>query len=200
MSKKGVSAISGITAPTVGEKYIYNIVSWYPDTPQSERNLGKVTWELFKKRKNGTFTTTNIKKMGHSDFTFGEAAAGETYKLQAYLYEPEGGGLIITPKPAKIPKINKVELFYIDDSKGLLFSPLEKLRAKAYCVNMLGKDLIFTLWEDDAKGAGHNSKNLPVATLKAQVNKDGVAAVDFSLSTFMFKAAMGEKDSKLEFM
>ncbi|MCD9853276.1 hypothetical protein LUD75_01060 [Epilithonimonas sp. JDS] len=199
MSKKGVSSISGITAPTVGEKYIYNIVSWYPDTPQLERNLEKVTWELFKKRKNGTFTTTNIKKIGHSDFTFGEAAAGETYKLQAYLYEPEGGGLIITPKPAKVPKINKLELFYIDDSKGLLFSPLEKLRARAYCMNMLGKELIFTLWEDDAKGAGHNSKNLPVATLKAQVNKDGVAAVDFSLSTFMFKAAMGEKDSKLEF-
>jgi len=199
MSKKGVSAISGITAPTVGEKYIYNIVSWYPGTPQSERNLGKVTWELFKKRKNGTFTTTNIKKMGHSEFTFGEATVGQTYKLQAYLYEPEGGGLIISPKPAKIPKINKVELFYIDDKKGMIFSFMEKLRARAYCVNMLGKELIFTLWEDDTKGAGHNSKNLPVATLKVQVNKDGWAAADFPLSTFMFKAAMGEKDSTLEF-
>ena len=200
MEKKGVSAIAGITVPVVGEKYIYNIVSWYPATPESERNSGKVTWELFKKRKNGTFTTTNIKKTGRSEFTFGEAAAGETYKLQAYLYEPEDGGLIITPKPAKIPKINKVELFYVDDTKGFTFSYMEKLRAKAHCVNMLGKELYFTLWEDDAKGEGHNAKNLPVATQKARVNPDSLAEVDFSLSALlMLKAAKEEQDSELEF-
>ena len=197
MSKKGVSSVSGVINPVVGEKHIYNIVSWYPGTSESERNPAKVTWELFKKRKDGLFTTTNIKKTGHSDFTFGEAAAGETYKLEAYLYKPEGGGLIITPKAAKIPKINKVELFYVDDKKAVLFSFMERLRARAFCVNMIGKELIFTLWEDDAKGTGHNVKNVPIASLKARVDKEGVAAVDFSLSTLMFKAAMGEQDSKL---
>ncbi|WP_090081987.1 hypothetical protein [Halpernia frigidisoli] len=200
MAKNGVSAISGITAPVVGEKQIYNIVSWYPSTLDSDKNPEKVTWELFKKRSSGEFTTTNIKKIGRSDFTFGESSAGETYKLQAYLYNPEGGGLIITPKPAKIPKINKVELFYVDDTKGSIFNFMEKLRAKANCVNMLGKELIFTLWEDDAKGAGHNSKNLPIATQKARVNPQGLATVDFSLSPLlMLKAAKGEQDSKLEF-
>ena len=200
MSKKGVSSVSGVTNPSVGEKYTYDVVGWYPATPDSEKNPANVTWELFKKRKDGTFTSTNIKKKGNSDFTFGEAAAGETYKLQAYLYEPEDGGLIITPKPANIPKINKVELFYVDDTKGMLFSFMETLRARANCVNMLGKELLFTLWEDDAKGPGHHSKNLPIATKKARVNKDGLAAVDFSLSPLMMlKAAMGEKDSKLEF-
>jgi len=199
MSKKGVSSVSGVINPVVGEKHIYNIVSWYPGTSESERNPAKVTWELFKKRKDGLFTTTNIKKTGHSDFTFGEAAVGETYKLEAYLYKPEGGGLIITPKAAKIPKINKVELFYVDDKKAVLFSFMERLRARAFCVNMIGKELIFTLWEDDAKGTGHNVKNVAIASLKARVDKEGVAAVDFSLSTLMFKAAMGEQDSKLEF-
>jgi hypothetical protein len=200
MAKKGVSSVSGVTNPSVGEKYTYNVVSWYPATPDSEKNPANVTWELFKKRKDGSFTSTNIKKKGTSDFTFGEAAAGETYKLQAYLYEPEDGGLIITPKPANIPKINKVELFYVDDTKGMLFSFMETLRARANCINMLGKELLFTLWEDDAKGAGHRSKNLPVATKKARVNKDGVAAVDFSLSPLMMlKASRGEQDSKLEF-
>lgn len=200
MSKKGVSSVSGVTNPSVGEKYTYHVVSWYPATPDSEKNPANVTWELFKKRKDGTFTSTHIKKKGISDFTFGEAAAGETYKLQAYLYEPEDGGLIITPQPAKIPKINKVELFYVDDTKGMLFSFMETLRARANCVHMPGKELLFTLWEDDAKGSGHNSKNLPVATKKARVNKDGVAAVDFSLSPLMMlKAASGEQDSKLEF-
>ena len=52
MSKKGVSSISGVINPIVGKKNIYNIVSWYPATSQSERNPAKVTWELFKKRKN----------------------------------------------------------------------------------------------------------------------------------------------------
>ena len=199
MSKKGVSSVSGITNPLVGEKQIYNIVSWYPATSESERNPAQVTWELFKKRKDGAFTTTNIKKTGHSDFTFGEASLGHTYRLEAYLYKPEGGGLIITPKAAKIPKINKIELLYIDDTKGMIFSFMERLKARAYCVNMIGKELNFTLWEDDAKGAGHNSKNLPVASLKGRVDKDGLAAVDFSLSSLLFKAAQGEQDSKLEF-
>ena len=108
--------------------------------------------------------------------------------------------MIITPKPAKIPKINKVELFYVDDTKGNIFNFFEKLRAKANCVNMLGKELIFTLWEDDAKGAGHNSKNLAIATQKARVNANGLAAVDFTLTTLlMLKASKGEQDSKLEF-
>ncbi|SFI50061.1 hypothetical protein [Halpernia frigidisoli] len=125
---------------------------------------------------------------------------GETYKLQAYLYNAEGGGLIITPKPAKIPKINKVELFYVDDTKGVIFSYMERLRAKANCVNMFGKELIFTLWEDDAKGAEHDEKNLPIASQKARVNKNGLATVDFSLTmALMLKASRGEQDGQLEF-
>ncbi|QYS91616.1 hypothetical protein JJC04_02215 [Flavobacterium covae] len=47
--KKGISAISGVTSPTVGEKYTYHISEWYPNTPISEREQAKVTWELFKK-------------------------------------------------------------------------------------------------------------------------------------------------------
>src|SRR5690606_7287667 len=113
---KGVSAVSGSITPVVGEKYDYKIASWYSATPASEKNPAKVTWELFKKRKNGKFTSTNIKKVGKSDFTFGELAAGETYRLEAYLYKQEGGGLIITPKPAKTPKINKVGLLYVGDT------------------------------------------------------------------------------------
>lgn len=200
MAKKGVSAVSGSIIPVVGEKYDYKIASWYPATPASEKNPAKVTWELFKKRKNGKFTSTNIKKIGKSDFTFGEAAAGETYRLEAYLYKPEGGGLIITPEPAKIPKINKVELFYVDDTKGTLFSFMEKFRARANCVNMLGKELVFTLWEDDAKGKGHSASNRAIDTKRVKVNRDGIAVAEFSLTiALMLKAAKGESDNQLEF-
>ena len=51
MAKKGVAKIIGNQSPIVGEKQIYSIESWYPDTPFIERNPQNVTWELFKKRK-----------------------------------------------------------------------------------------------------------------------------------------------------
>lgn len=202
MGKKGVSVISGNISPVVGERQTYHIVKWYSDTPLSSRNPANVTWELFKKRSNGNFTSTNVKKKGDSSFTFGEAAAGQTYRLEGYLYEPEGGGLIITPKPSKIPKIEKVELFYVDDTKGSTFSFMEKLRARAVCTNMFNKELIFTLWEDDAKGEGHNSANKLIETLPPQkVNSKGIAVAEFMLTkALMRKAMQGETDPKqLEF-
>jgi len=154
MSKQGVSKISGNPAPKVGEKTLYTVAGWYPSTPKDKQNPALVTWELFKKRSNGSFTTTNIKKVGDGSFTFGEVASKHSYRLEAYLHEPEGSGpttIDITPQPAGIPKINKVELHYVDDSKGTVFSYTEKLVAKAQCVNLTGEKLLFTLWEDDAK-------------------------------------------------
>jgi len=198
MEKKGVAQISGVVKPIVGETYTYSVTGWYPDTEPEKRNSNNVTWELFKQRSLGKFTTTNIRKKGISSFTFGEKAVGSVYKLQAYLYEPEGGGLIITPQPAKIPKIDKVELFYVDDKKGSTFSFMEKLRARAYCVNMLKKELVFTLWEDDAKGEGHNANNKLIETRKAKVNENGIAVTEFVLTKALMKKAMqGETDPKL---
>jgi len=201
MSKKGVSVISGNISPVVGEKQIYHIIDWYPDTPKAERNPANVTWELFRKRSNGKFTTTHIKKKGDSSFTFGEASLGNTYRLEGYLHQPEGGGLIIKPKPNKISQIGKVELFYVDDTKGNTFSFMEKLRARAYCINMFNKELIFTLWEDDFKGSGHSESNKAIDVQKARVNENGVAVAEFMLTKALMKKAMqGEADSKeLEF-
>ncbi|WP_449399284.1 glycoside hydrolase family 19 protein [Chryseobacterium wanjuense] len=202
--KKGVSRISGNPSPTIGEKTLYKIEEWYPGTPKAEQNPALVTWELFKKRSNGSFTTTNIKKIGDGNFTFGEVSAKNTYRLEAYLHEPEGKGstiIDITPQPAGIPKIDKVELHYADDSKGTVFSYDDKLVAKAQCVNLTGKKLLFTLWEDDATGDGHNNANLFVDSKEVLVDKTGMATAEFALTkALMQKAAGGEKDpKKLEF-
>lgn len=201
MKKKGVSQISGIVKPTVGEKYMFHITGWYPDTEFEKRNPKEVTWELFKLRRNGDFTTTSIRKKGIGEFTFGEAALGHTYRLEAYLYAPEGGGLIINPQPGKIPKIGKVDFLYVDDTKGNNFSFMEKLTARAHCTGMLMKELVFTLWEDDAKGEGHNPNNKLIETRKARVNKSGIATAEFMLTKALIKKAMeGEFDVKeLEF-
>ncbi|GAB0156699.1 hypothetical protein CHRYSEOSP005_19660 [Chryseobacterium sp. Alg-005] len=204
MSKRGVSKISGNPTPKVGEKTTYVIADWYSGTPKEKRNPALVTWELFKKRPNGRFTTTNIKKTGDGTFTFGEVAQKHTYRLEAYLYEAEGRGsssIEITPQPVEVPKINKVELFYVDDTKGTVFSYMEKLVAKAKCVNLTGQKLTFTLWEDDSQGNGHDAKNLFVEKKEAIVDKTGTASAEFVLTrALMQKAAKGESDSKeLEF-
>lgn len=204
MSKKGVSKISGNSSPKIGEATTYSVTDWYPTTPQNQRNAGNVIWELFKKRTNGRFTTTNIKKIGSGTFTFGEVAQRNTYRLEAYLYEPEGQGsttIEITPQPAAIPRINKVELQYVDDSPGSVFSYTEKMRARAQCVNLTGRKLKFSLWEDDASGNGHNANNLLIETKEATVDRSGVATAEFMLTrALMQKAMQGETDPKeLEF-
>lgn len=204
MSKKGVSKISGNPSPKVGEAVTYTVTDWYPSTPQNQRNPANVIWELFKKRSNGRFTTTNIKKTGVGNFTFGEVAQKHTYRLEAYLFEPEGEGastIEINPQPEVVPKIEKVELQYVDDSPGMVFSFTEKMRARAQCVNLNGKKLKFTLWEDDATGEGHDAKNLLIETKEATVDRTGVATVEFMLTrTLMQKAMQGETDPKqLEF-
>lgn len=204
MSKRGVSKISGNPSPKVGEATTYSIDDWYSSTPQNQRNPARVTWELFKKRSNGRFTTTNIKKVGDGNFTFGEVAQKHTYRLEAYLFEPEGSGastIEITPQPQEVPKIEKVELQYVDDSPGTVFSFTEKMRARAQCVNLNGKKLKFTLWEDDESGEGHNDKNLLIETKEATVDQTGVAVAEFMLTrALMQKAMQGEADAKqLEF-
>ena len=204
MSKKGVSKISGNPSPVVGEKTTYMVTDWYPATSAEERNPAVVTWELFKKRPDGSFTTTNIKKVGDGSFTFGEVAAKNTYRLEAYLHQPEGKGsttIYITPQQREVPKINKVELRYADDSPGTVFSYQEKLVANAQCVNLAGKKLLFTLWEDDAAGEGHNSKNKFVDSKEAVVSRTGTATAEFILTkALMQKASKGERDPKeLEF-
>ncbi|WP_292009647.1 hypothetical protein, partial [Chryseobacterium sp.] len=204
MSKQGVSKISGNPTPKVGEETLYKVTEWYPATPSVKRNPALVTWELFKKRSNGKFTSTNIRKKGNGVFTFGQVASKHTYRLEAYLHSPEGKGpttIEIRPQESTIPKINKVELFYADDSKGTVFSYTEKLVAKAQTVNLTGEKLLFTLWEDDAKGQGHNPANLFVDSKTVAVGKNGLANAEFVLTkALMQKAMKGETDAKeLEF-
>jgi hypothetical protein len=204
MTKKGVSKISGNPSPKVGEKTLYTVTDWYPGTSEKDRNPAMVTWELFKKRSDGNYTTTNIKKKGDGSFTFGEVATKNTYRLEAYLHEPEGKGptvIDITPQATEVPKINKVELFYVDESKGSVFSYNDKLVAKAQCVNLTNETLVFMLWEDDEKGDGHNAKNLFVDRKEATVDRTGTATAEFVLTkALMQQAAKGERDPKeLEF-
>jgi murein DD-endopeptidase MepM/ murein hydrolase activator NlpD len=204
MSKKGVSKIAGNLAPEVGTAYEYTVEEWYPATPLQLRDPSRVTWELFKKRPDGKFTSTGIRKKGSGTFIFGEVSSKHTYRLEAYLYHPEGSGpttLEIRPQPAARPKITKVELLHIDSSPGNRFSFTDRLIAQAHSVNLVGKKILFTLWEDDAAGSGHQASNLIIDRKEALIQRDGTAAVSFMLSKALVKKALhGEHDPRaLEF-
>ncbi len=168
MSKQGIYKISGNTKPKIGELVTYKIDEWYPATPLEKRNPALVTWHLFKKV-NGRFVPTNVKKMGVSSFTFNTNAYKDTFRIEAYLHNPEGRApmaLEVQPQPSDIPRINKVELKYIDDTPGTVFSFMEKLIAEAQCTNLEAQYLQFSLWEDDGGNSGHQNKNLLIESKK----------------------------------
>lgn len=201
---KGVKSITGNASPEVGEKNFYEVSSFYQGTVIKNEN--EIKWKLYTQQSSGNLRELRgPQKTGKKvPFSFPEKWLGKKLLIEAFVYNPEiksPPGLIVTPKTAKIPRINKVELFYVDDKKGSVFSFMEKLRARAYCINMFLKELTFTLWEDDVKGGGHNTSNKPIDTLKARVDKNGVAVVEFPLSKAIMKKAMeGEVDVKqLEF-
>lgn len=70
--------------------------------------------------------------------------------------------------------------------KGKKLSYKDTIIARAYCVEMFGMNISFTLWEDDAQGEGHNpainglNKINPVPVL-GRVNEKGMAEAVFRL-------------------
>lgn len=202
MSKQGVYKISGNTKPKVGETVTYTIDEWYPATPKEKRNPALVTWQLLKKV-NGSFVPTTIKKKGISSFTFQNTAYKNTYRIEAYLHEPEGKApmaLEVQPQQSDVPRINGIQLKYADNTPGNVFSFTEKLIAESQCTGLEGKYLTFTLWEDDIQGNGHDARNMQIDRKKGKVIS-GVAKAEFTLTSALIKKAMqGETDVKqLEF-
>lgn len=208
MAKKGVYRISGNLKPKIGEKTFYNVDEWYPATPHSDRNLAKITWELFIKDESGNgFRTTNIKKKGINHFTFGKNAYKFTYKVEGYLHEPEGNSpmsMIVQPqKDENKPKPKEkdvlgVSLTYEDGSKiSKALSYRDRLKATAKCDGMEGEGVVFTLWEDDSEKAGHNKNNQHITKSPAvKVNKYGKAEYIFSLSPTFISLANKREDEK----
>lgn len=210
MAKKGVYKISGPSQPKINEKTTYKVIEWYKDTPFDQRDFSKVNWELFRQRKDGTFTSTNIKKKGTGIFTFTNNAYENVYKIEGYLHSPEGKepmSIIVKPQKAEVPKqevpktkeVLGVTLSYQDGSKiSKALSYMDQLRAVAKFKNMAGEKVTFSLWEDDTKGAGHNKENILIAfSGPVQIDSKGNARWDFTLlNTFALFAMAREDDNK----
>lgn len=206
MAKKGVYKISGNTKPTVGKKEFYIVDQWYPATPLSDRNLAKVTWELFIKTDNG-FRSTNVKKKGINHFTFGKNAYKYVYKIEGYLHEPEGNSpmsLIVYPQKNEEKKIvtekniKNVVLTYENGSTiNKTLSYRDRLQATAICEGLEGEKIVFKLWEDDEAKNGHNNKNQFITkSPPVEVNKFGKAKWSFSLNSTFISLANKREDDK----
>lgn len=206
MAKKGVSRITGNTSPKTGEKALYKVTEWYPATPDNERKESLVTWELFRKRPDGKFTSTNIKKKV-GEFTFGKDAWQYTYRVEGYLDKPEGKdpmSIIVQPQkneqqPSAEKNILDVKLTFQDGTPvNKKLSYQDRLWAIAKCKGLEGEHIIFTLWEDDEKGDGHNKKNQSIVkSPPVLVDSQGNARWNFALlSTYIAIANQREDDKK----
>ncbi|WP_313375653.1 hypothetical protein [Chishuiella sp.] len=206
MEKQGVLRISGPTSPKIGEKATYKVEEWYPSTTPSSCNPQRVIWELFKKRKNGEFTTTNIKKRGLGEFTFTSGTEKDIFRIEGYLYKAEGKepmSIIVQPvvSDKKIAPVEGkvIESIKLTDTNGNpITKPLsykDTIHVIAKCRNMAGETVTFSLWEDDEVGAGHNEKNQFITKSKPViVDSKENARCDFMLFPIYMKLAQLQED------
>jgi lysozyme family protein len=97
----------------------------------------------------------------------------------------------IKPHKAESPKIDSIEFLDKNGKKPTKpFAYGQTLKARVHCLHMENRRVFATLWEDDAKGAGHdkaNEKN-KMKTLPGTV-KNGIADIDFVLEPDFKKIA-----------
>lgn len=206
MAKKGVYKITGNSKPKTGDKTLYKVTEWYPDTPSSDRKESMIVWELFRKNKDGRFITTGIKKRGIGEFTFGRKSHQFTFKVEGYLHRPEGKepmAIIVQPqqsneKLSKEKAITGVKITYQDGSR--VTKPLsyrDRLRAIAHCKNLEGQFINLGLWEDHEKGNGHSKKNkLIIKSPPILVDTKGYARWNFNLIPTFVTLSLKREDNK----
>lgn len=195
-----MGAIIGNQNPKVGETNFYeiNIFSSLPFFNPSN----SYEWYLFKKQKNSSWidiTKDGTPKKGTKvTYQFFEPVAGELFEMRVFevaqglLPSSESskklfGKLEVTPTASRTAQIDKVTLFNRGNKDVNKADYRDVLVAQAFCTALFGKEIEFQLWEDDAKGEGHNAavnKNNKIPRIyRATVNEKGIAEVKISLST-----------------
>lgn len=99
--------------------------------------------------------------------------------------------LDIKPHKAESPKIDSIEFLDKNGNKPTKpFAYGQTLKARVHCLHMERRTVYATLWEDDAKGSGHNKANEKnkMKTLPGIV-KGGIADIDFVLEPDFAKIA-----------
>ena len=188
--------IHGNLNPTVGKAESYTIKALF-DMPSIINPFvspidNKVKWCIYVLENGKWRKTKENEKTGETvSYTFTEKSLSRKgIKIEAQRGF-ETASEIIKPQRAQEQKILKVEL--LDAQENKLTKPLsygQTVVAKATCTGLDFDVINFTLWEDDAKGAGHSStnKNNKAITKPAEVKK-GIAKASFKLMPSFDKMA-----------
>jgi predicted chitinase len=186
-------SILGNQNPEIGTPQQYSVFKVFEiptvQSPAFGNQQEVAHWEIHVlERGNWRKTDGNTKTGDTVSYTFNQKSLTRKGIKLVVTKGNDKGELILKTKPAKQPKINKIEL--LDINKHKVTKPLsyvDTLYAKAYCTDMEGETLFFTLWEDDAKGAGHNKINqhnkINTFPVLAKVKK-GIAEAKFNMAQY----------------
>ena len=189
----GKISILGNQNPEIGTPQQYSVFKAFEipaiQSPAFGNHQEVAHWEIYVLESGNWRKTDGNAKTGDSvSFTFNQKSLTRKGIKLVVTKGKDKGELILKTKPAKQPKINKIEL--LDVNKHKVINPLsymDILYAKAYCTDMEGETLFFTLWEDDAQGAGHNKINqvnkINTFPVSAKVKK-GIAEAKFSMAQY----------------
>ena len=189
----GKISILGNQNPEIGTPQPYSVFKAFEipaiQSPAFGNHQEVAHWEIHVlERGNWRKTDGNTKTGDTVSYTFNQKSLTRKGIKLVVTKGNDKGELILKTKPAKQPKINKIEL--LDVNKHKVIKPLsymDTLYAKAYCTDMEGELLYFTLWEDDAKGAGHNKINqhnkINIFPVPAKVKK-GIAEARFNMAQY----------------
>ncbi|SHM62683.1 hypothetical protein [Chryseobacterium polytrichastri] len=189
--------IIGDLNPVVGKKEMYTISTindYFQQIIPTQPLLNPQTpihWGIFVQEKNTWRRTTDNKEGQAVPYTFGQKSLHfKAIKIVAQQGN-ESGELIIHPQQAKEPKITKVELLdanYLPLPKGKKISYQDTIIARAHCIEMYKRNVSFTLWEDDAKGEGHD----PVINMMNKINPVPIMGIvdEYGVAEAVFRLPM----------
>lgn len=190
----GKLTIIGNDKPVIGKQEMYSVssVSDWLNPLKSIKNplqVPKTHWEVMVQTKTGWRKGGSDKEGQIVPYIFGQKSLLHKGIKIVVRQGEDSGELIVHPQRAKEPKITRVELLDVNYNpipKGKKLNYKDTIIARAYCVEMFGMNISFTLWEDDAQGEGHNpainglNKINPVPVL-GRVNEKGMAEAVFRL-------------------
>lgn len=191
--------ITGNPRPVIGRKEWYSVSSveadWLITSSETIKNPlqpMKTEWGIMVQTRTGWKRARNDKEGETVPYTFGQKSLLHKGIRIVVRQGDREGELTVYPQRAKKPEISRVELLdvnYQPIPKGKKLSYRDTIIARAYCVEMFKMQVSFTLWEDDAKGAGHHPvinalnriNSIPVL---GSVDLNGIAEAVFRLPAY----------------
>lgn len=191
--------ITGNPRPVIGRKEWYSVSSveadWLITSSETIKNPlqpMKTEWGIMVQTRAGWKRARNDKEGETVPYTFGQKSLLHKGIRIVVRQGDREGELTVYPQRAKKPEISRVELLdlnYQPIPKGKKLSYRDTIIARAYCVEMFKMQVSFTLWEDDAKGAGHHPvinalnriNSIPVL---GSVDLNGIAEAVFRLPAY----------------